>query len=77
MIRSQNKKKFEERYARSLEQLSSSLRAGMSIYQAVEDVANCKFLHENMRKQYAKMSSDLQMGLTIAETFQVRKGIRQ
>lgn len=69
LIRSQNKKKFEERYARSLEQLSSSLRAGMSIYQAVEDVANCKFLHESMRKQYAKMSSDLQMGLTIAETF--------
>ena len=69
LIRSQNRKKFEERYTRSLEQLSSSLRAGMSIYQAVEDVANCKFLHESMRAQYAKMSSDLQMGLTIAETF--------
>lgn len=69
-IKMNNNKKFEERYSRSLEQLGSSLRAGLSITQAVEDTANCKFLHESMRKEYAKMSSDLQMGLTIAETFQ-------
>lgn len=62
-------KKFEERYARSLEQLSSSLRAGMSISQAVEDTANCKFLHQSMRVKYAKLSSDLQMGLTVCEAF--------
>ena len=62
-------KKFEERYARSLEQLSSSLRAGLSISQAVEDVAACKFIHVSMRKKYAKLSSDLQMGLTVSEAF--------
>ena len=63
------KKKFEERYAKSLEQLCSSLRAGMSIAQAVEDVAACRFLHESMQKRYAKLSSDLQMGLTVSEAF--------
>ena len=31
--------------------------------------ANCKFVHESMRKKYAKISSDLQMGLTVAEAF--------
>lgn len=62
-------KKFEERFARSLEQLGSSLRAGMSISQAVDDVANCRFIHESMRKKYAKISSDLQMGISVCEAF--------
>lgn len=68
-MKQEKQKKFEKRYAKSLEQLGSSLRAGMSIAQAVEDVANCKFVHESMRKKYAKISSDLQMGLTVAEAF--------
>ena len=63
-------RKFEERYARSLEQLGASLRAGLSIRRAVEDVAECKFVHETMRTRYAKLSSDLQMGLTVGEAFQ-------
>lgn len=63
-------RKFEERYARSLEQLGASLRAGLSIRRAVEDVAECKFVHETMRARYAKLSSDLQMGLTVGEAFQ-------
>lgn len=62
-------RKFEERYARSLEQLSSSLRAGLSIAQAVEDVANCKFVHESIRHKYEKLSSDLRMGETVTEAF--------
>lgn len=69
MLKQERQKKFEERYAKSLEQLSSSLRAGMSLSQAVDDVANCKFVHESLRKKYAKVSSDLQMGLTVAEAF--------
>lgn len=68
MIHDANKK-FEERFARSLEQMSSSLRAGMSISQAVEDVAQCKFVHETMRRKYAKISSDLQMGISVSEAF--------
>ena len=63
------KKKFDERYARSLEQLSSSLRAGLSIQQAVNDAAVCPFLHDDMRKRYARMSSDMQMGLSVTEAF--------
>ena len=69
LLKHDSRKKFEDRYARSLEQMSTSLRAGMSISQSVEDVARCKFLHESMRKKYAKMSSDLRMGISIRDTF--------
>ena len=64
-----NRKKFEERYARSLEQLSSSLRAGMSIMQAVGDVASCVFVHESIRRKYALLSADLQMGIPLEDAF--------
>lgn len=62
-------KRFEERYAKSLEQLGASLRVGMSISQAVEDVASCKFVHETIRLKYAKISSDLMLGLSVEEAF--------
>ena len=39
VIHGQTEKNFEERYARALDQLGSSLRAGISISTAVEDVA--------------------------------------
>lgn len=62
-------KLFDERYARALEQLASSLRAGLSLYKAVEDVTNCPFVHETMKVKFAKLSSDLQLGITIGEAF--------
>lgn len=65
-----NNKKFEERYAKSLRQLSASLESGSSILNAVNEVANCAFLHESMRKKYATLSSDLIMGIPVAEAFQ-------
>lgn len=62
-------KDFEEKYARSLEQLASSLRAGMTILQAVREVANNKFIADNIRDRYSKLNADLTMGIPIAEAF--------
>lgn len=62
-------KDYEERYARSLEQFASSLKAGMSISQAVEEVSENKFIHESIREKYRKMSTDLQMGVSISDAF--------
>lgn len=62
-------KEFENRYARSLEQLASSLKAGLTIYQSVQEVADNKFVHESMRMKYQKLSSDLQMGISVSEAF--------
>lgn len=70
VIHGQTEKNFEERYARALDQLGSSLRAGISISTAVEDVAQCKFIHPSVRKRFAKLSADLQMGITVADAFQ-------
>lgn len=70
IIRNSTQKKYEERYARALNQMGSSLRAGLSIARAVEDVAQCKFVHPSMQKYFAKLSADLQMGLPVSEAFQ-------
>ena len=69
IIKQISAKKFEERYARSLEQLGASLRAGMSIMQAVDDTAKCKFLHHSIRQKYSKLSSDLKMGIDVGTAF--------
>lgn len=68
LIANQNKK-FDDRYARALEQLAASLRAGLTVFSAIEDVAKCPFVHEKMREKFMQMHSDLQMGLTIGEAF--------
>lgn len=62
-------KKFEERYSASLEQLGASLRAGKSIMQAVDDVADSPFIHPTMREKYARLSADLQMGISVKNAF--------
>lgn len=69
LIAYDNKKKFEERYAKSLRQLSASLEAGSSILNAVTEVSACPFLHDTIRKKYAKLSSDLMMGVSVTDTF--------
>lgn len=69
IMKQRKQRKFEENYAKSLEQLGSSLRAGQSIAQAVEDTAQCKFLNDEMRKKYEKLSTDLQMGISVSEAF--------
>lgn len=69
LIAYDNQKKFEERYAKSLRQLSASLEAGSSILNAVTEVSACPFLHDTIRKKYAKLSSDLIMGVSVTDAF--------
>lgn len=69
LIAYDNQKKFEERYAKSLRQLSASLEAGSSILNAVTEVSACPFLHDTIRKNYAKLSSDLMMGVSVTDAF--------
>ena len=69
LIAYDNQKKFEERYAKSLRQLSASLEAGSSILNAVTEVSACPFLHDTIQKKYAKLSSDLMMGVSVTDAF--------
>lgn len=61
--------KFELKYKRSLSDLSSSLRAGMSIPQAVEKICHSQLIDEDIKKHYKKMNSSLKMGKSIKEAF--------
>ena len=63
------KAKFEERYARALRQLSSSLKSGMSISQAVEDITISPFIHDSIRTEFMQIDSDLKLGLSVHEAF--------
>ncbi len=69
ILKERENKIFEEKYERSLEQLSSSLRAGLSIMQAVKEVSENKFIYEPLRKRYAKLYADLTMGVPINTAF--------
>lgn len=69
MSKNAQKKHFEERYSRALRQLSSSLRAGMTLQQAVEDLCACPFIHYEIRKEFKKINSDIKMGISVPEAF--------
>lgn len=66
---SSQKQKFEERYARSLRQLSAALKSGMSLHQAVEDVCHSPFIHDDIRVEYQRLSADLKLGVSIQDAF--------
>ena len=68
-LKNRENKKFEEKYERSLEQMSSALKAGMSIMQAVKEVSENKFIYEPIRKRYANLYADLTMGVSTKDAF--------
>lgn len=65
-----SKKNFEERYARALRQLSSSLRAGMTLQQAVEDLCACPFIHYEIKKEFRQVDADIKLGISVPEAFE-------
>lgn len=64
------KQKFEERYARSLRQLSSALKSGLSLHQAIEDVCSSPFVHDDVKKEFQQLSAEVKLGVPIQEGFQ-------
>lgn len=60
---------FEERYARALRQLASSLRAGLTIQQAVDDLCKCKFIHYTVRDAFSEVSAAIRIGISIPDAF--------
>lgn len=63
------KQKFEERYARSLRQLSAALKSGMTLPLAIEDVCHSPFVHDDVRKEFQQLSADLKLGVSIQDAF--------
>jgi len=63
------RQRFEERYARSLRQLSSALKSGMSLPLAIEDVCHSPFVHDSVRIEFQQLSADLKLGVPIQDAF--------
>ncbi len=68
-VKNKENKDFEDKYERSLEQLSSALKAGMSVMQAVKEVSENKFIYEPLRQRYANLYADLTMGVSLKNAF--------
>lgn len=69
-IKHQNKQSnFEKKYARALKTFGSSLRSGMSIQQAVEDVVNNNFLDEEIKRGFRQIATDIKVGISIEDAF--------
>ena len=68
MVASKNAK-FEEKLQRTLSNLSSSLRAGLTITQAIEEVCTSNFVDDDMKKYFREMNSKIKMGRSIESVF--------
>lgn len=69
LMKEKNEKEFEARYLRCLSQLSSSLRSGLSVEQAVEDVCNCSFINDTLREEFLRLNADLKFKVPMDEAF--------
>ena len=64
------RRQFDERYARALRSMASSLRSNQTIQQAVDEVGQNAFIHESIREGFRQISSDLRVGLPVKEAFE-------
>ena len=67
--KSKSDKDFDEKYGRALKQMASTLRAGMTIQQAVDDICANPFLDEQIKDMFRQISANVKIGIPIAEAF--------
>lgn len=60
---------FDEKYGRALKQMASTLRAGMTIQQSVDDICANEFLDNQIRDMFTSISSDIKVGIPMGEAF--------
>ena len=70
MTENKQKQLFSERYLRAVKQLATSLRAGETISQAVDDVCANPFLHQSIISEFEQISADIRVGISIMDAFQ-------
>lgn len=62
-------KDFNRKFEESLSILATSLKAGLSLTQAVETVRDSSTLNRSMRERYARLSASLAVGIPIRDAF--------
>lgn len=66
---SKQRKDFEEKYAKALRTLSSSLRSGLSLEQAIKEVGSNPFVDESIRRGFRQITTDIKVGIPIEKAF--------
>lgn len=69
LIVENKKKKYEERYVKALKAFASSLKAGMSIQQSIQDVSNNIFVSDDLREAFRQLDADIRVGISIQDAF--------
>lgn len=69
IVKNKSDKDFDEKYGRALKQMASTLRSGMTIQQAVDDVCKNPFLDKQIKDMFMQISSDIKVGIPIATAF--------
>lgn len=69
LIKKNNDKDFDEKYGRALKQMSSAMRSGLTIQQAVDDVCSNPFLDRQIKEIFVQISSDIKVGIPVADAF--------
>lgn len=65
----QSKKAFNEKYAMALRALAASLRSGLTIEQAVLDIAKNPFIDKSIQEGFRQIASDIKVGIPIDKAF--------
>ena len=68
-MQGKNSKKWDERFARTLTQMSASLRAGLTIPQAINEICTSPFIHDSVKKEFEIMRAGLLLNKTSGQVF--------
>lgn len=69
LIIEMRRKRYEEKYVRALKSFSSSMKAGLSIQQAIREVMNNQFVAPEIREGFRQIDSDVRVGISIEDAF--------
>lgn len=69
LISGKKKDSFDSKYEASLMALAASLKAGLSIQQAIEEICLSKFVDEELKSLYRNMNSSIKMGTKVDKAF--------
>lgn len=69
MLEGKNAQKWDERFAKTLTQMSSSMRAGLTIPQSIEEICMSPFIHSSIKEEFIIMNAGLKLNKTLGQVF--------
>lgn len=69
MLEGKNAQKWDDRFAKTLTQMAASLRAGLTIPQAIEEICMSPFIHESIKEEFTIMNAGIKLNKTLGQVF--------